>query len=189
MTNQNRKTRNDRDKAVRRAPVASLQKISIRRGLRPSAPTNHTEAEVSHTVRPLHRDHECSSPIIEVRAEKARQSPARTFPSAQPQSTDTIGASTTGHAVVAPSAIIDLWEHLATDRLRPKSSDIDPVTIAGQWPNSLLLRVAQGAGSRNRCVTRGRRPHQLRRHRASLRSRRRGRSRVVPFVSRWRPGC
>ncbi len=144
MTNNNPTTRNDRDKAGRRAPVASLQKVSIRRGPHPSAPTHHAEAPGSHIVQPLHRDHESPAPIIEVHAEKTRQPPARTFPSAQPRSTETIGASAAGHTAVAPSAIIDLWEHLATDRLRPKISDIDPVTIAGQWPNSLLLRVTQG---------------------------------------------
>lgn len=45
--------------------------------------------------------------------------------------------------VVAPAALIDLWEHLAASRLRPKVSDLDPVTIARQWPNSLLLRVTE----------------------------------------------
>lgn len=49
---------------------------------------------------------------------------------------------------IAPSAIIDLWEHLAADRLRPNISDFDPFTIAVHWPNSLLLRVSE----------RGRRP-------------------------------
>ena len=49
---------------------------------------------------------------------------------------------------IAPSAIIDLWEHLAADRLRPNTSDFDPITIAVHWPNSLLLRVSE----------RGRRP-------------------------------
>ncbi|MBO6782087.1 MAG: hypothetical protein JJ899_02265 [Alphaproteobacteria bacterium] len=44
---------------------------------------------------------------------------------------------------VAPAAVIDLWEHLAANRLRPKLSDMDAVTIARQWPNSLLLRVRE----------------------------------------------
>ncbi len=46
-------------------------------------------------------------------------------------------------AAVAPAAVIDLWEHLAANRLRPKLSDMDAVTIARQWPNSLLLRVTE----------------------------------------------
>ena len=43
----------------------------------------------------------------------------------------------------APAAVIDLWEHLAAHRLRPKLSDLDAVTVARQWPNSLLLRVTE----------------------------------------------
>lgn len=43
---------------------------------------------------------------------------------------------------VAPAAIIDLWEHLAENRLRPKISDLDPLMVARRWPNSLLLRVS-----------------------------------------------
>jgi hypothetical protein len=125
-------------------PAASLQKVSIRRAPRLSATTNNAVAHASPVVQRFHRDNESSSPIIEVRAETTQQLPTKTFPSAQPRSTETVGASTAGHPAVAPSAIIDLWEHLATDRLRPKISDIDPVTIAGQWPNSLLLRVTQG---------------------------------------------
>lgn len=48
-------------------------------------------------------------------------------------------------AAVAPSAIIDLWEHLAAQRLRPEISDLDAHLVARQWPNSLLLRVRDNA--------------------------------------------
>ena len=56
----------------------------------------------------------------------------------------TIDAADYHNAPVAPSAIIDLWEHLAANRLRPVMSDVDRITIARQWPNSLLLRVTEG---------------------------------------------
>ena len=147
MTNQDRTTRNDCEKTAHRAPVASLQKVSIRRAPRPSLPNDHAEVPASQVVQPLPRDNENNSPIIEVRAQEDPQPPSKTFPSARPQSNETVDATAAGHTGVAPSAIIDLWEHLATDRLRPNISDIDPVTIAGQWPNSLLLRVTQ-AGRR-----------------------------------------
>jgi hypothetical protein len=42
---------------------------------------------------------------------------------------------------VAPGAVIDLWEHLAANRLRPMLSDLDALVVARQWPNSLLLRA------------------------------------------------
>ncbi|MBT5571967.1 MAG: hypothetical protein HOJ90_12170 [Alphaproteobacteria bacterium] len=50
--------------------------------------------------------------------------------------------STSGHDI-APAAIIDLWEHLAGEHLRPKLQELDSLTIARQWPNSLLLRVTE----------------------------------------------
>ena len=43
--------------------------------------------------------------------------------------------------MVAPAAMIDLWEHLAAQRLRPELKELDTLVIARQWPNSLLLRV------------------------------------------------
>lgn len=82
--------------------------------------------------------------------------PARVFPSARKPSDEQSAPSpsnarppvpdvetTIVQPPVAPSAIIDLWEHLAANRLRPHVSDVDPVSIASQWPNSLLLRVTE----------------------------------------------
>lgn len=144
MTNQDQTAQRDRGKAGHRAPAASLQKVSIRRGPRPSVLTDPVELPASPGIDAPRPDIDSTSTVIEIRAERTEQVPSRTFPSVQPQSAETFGATATGRANVSPSAIIDLWEHLAADRLRPGLSDIDPVTIAGQWPNSLLLRVTQG---------------------------------------------
>lgn len=144
MTNQDRTARSDSGKAGHRAPAASLQKVSIHRAPRPSAQTDQVGLPSPRDIHAPAPGADSTTPVIELRAERAEQAPRRTFPSAQRQSAETCGATAAGHPEIAPSAIIDLWEHLAADRLRPNLSDIDPVTVAGQWPNSLLLRVTQG---------------------------------------------
>jgi hypothetical protein len=141
MTNHNQTTRTGRANADRIAPAASLARISIERAARPARamPSARTAPVTSPTF-----DHEISTPpITELRAEVSGPSPRKVFPSAKARNTGIIDAPVTSHVRVAPSAIIDLWEHLAANRLRPIMSDVDPITIAGQWPNSLLLRVTE----------------------------------------------
>lgn len=147
MTDHDQSTRADKAKTTHSAPAASLTRVSIRRTARPSPSTSHDGASVvAPAVRPGGTR---TPPIIEVcpPVSGSVRSPAggKVFPSAQPRVVEMIDAEAApGSAYVAPSAIIDLWEHLAADRLRPNISDVDPVTIASQWPNSLLLRVTEG---------------------------------------------
>jgi len=152
MTRHDQKDCNDRVETGRHAPASSLTRVSIRRAVRPATSTSHVDVEVPTVIPALHPHKDSTPPIIEVRAETPEPAPnpgrSKAFPSAQartPQTIDEpIDTATGRHTCVAPSAIIDLWEHLAAERLRPNISDVDPVTIAGQWPNSLLLRVTQG---------------------------------------------
>lgn len=149
MTEHDQTAGADRANSGRAAPVASLTRISVRRAPHPSPPARLVETACDAPGMP--RGQVSAPQIIEVCAEIPEpahlpaRSPARSkvFPSAMARPTETIDAATR-HTYVAPAAIIDLWEHLAADRLRPNMSDVDPVTIAGQWPNSLLLRVTEG---------------------------------------------
>lgn len=120
------------------APPASLTQVSIRRPTaKPSAPATPSGSTTEPDRGQVHRLFD-DAPVIEMHPAAA---PRTTTPDPAPEA-DVVGPG------VAPSAIIDLWEHLALNRLRPDLSDVDPVTIARQWPNSLMLRVTE----------RGRRP-------------------------------
>ncbi len=143
MTDHDHPTRDDRGNSGRRAPAASLTGVSIHHATRGPASADPVDIKVVRAVPASRADTESTAQIIEVRAEESGPSRGKTFPSAQAQSPGTITAVAPRQTSVAPSAIIDLWEHLAADRLRPNMSDVDPITIAGQWPNSLLLRVTQ----------------------------------------------
>lgn len=116
-------------------PAASLTGIAIRRPA---------------TLQPQHdgaQRHD-SAPVIDAQAELVPSNPAprKVFPAAhaRPPADADLDLTRIAEAPdIAPSAIIDLWEHVAADRLRPDICDFDPLTIAGQWPNSLLLRVTE----------------------------------------------
>lgn len=147
MTDHDQTARPEPGRHDHAAPAASLTRVSIRRARRPAA-----EPEPRCDDAP---------PVIELRADVASDRPAndagrppnKVFPSAHVRSFGETAATEPNQqpeappgvpiTPVAPSAIIDLWEHLATDRLRPNISDVDPLAIAGQWPNSLLLRVTE----------------------------------------------
>jgi hypothetical protein len=144
LTKLDQTARNDRETTVHRAPAASLTGVSIRSAARHSAPTSDFSGDATRAVPTPLPNRDSVPPIIEICAEESKPARSRAFPSVQTRPPKTIDATAARHPSVAPSAIIDLWEHLAADRLRPKMSDVDPVTIAGQWPNSLLLRVTQG---------------------------------------------
>ncbi|MEP4378312.1 MAG: hypothetical protein ABJ215_03125 [Alphaproteobacteria bacterium] len=157
MTEHDQTARADGAKTDPRAPAASLTRVSIRHAARRTMPAVHVEtahaksahaetacAEIAQTDPTTIPDKADTSTVIELCADTTPSAPRRAFPSAQTQTLETTGAAARRHAHVAPSAMIDLWEHLAADRLRPNMSDVDPVTIAGQWPNSLLLRVTEG---------------------------------------------
>lgn len=129
------------------APAASLTRVSIRRAAAPCPPDDHED--VHHLFG--------TSPVIEAQVAVTQDHvcpvPRRVFPAASARAPIQATPATAPHGIgansdIAPSAIIDLWEHLAADRLRPDIADFDPITIAGVWPNSLLLRVSE----------RGRRP-------------------------------
>ena len=141
MTDHDQTTRPDRVKPDHSAPAASLTRVSIRRTARPAPPVAQDQTSCREPV--VRGNGAGAPPIIEVCAPAQSPAKSRVFPSAQARSIRTIDA-TAGDNDVAPSAIIDLWEHLAADRLRPNMSDVDPITIARQWPNSLLLRVTEG---------------------------------------------
>lgn len=130
------------------APAASLTRVSIKKRV--------ADVPFTESVAP---EHTPEPPVIEA-TQPSRPGPepvsARVFPSARPQPQDAAmpipaneyqpvapAEPARTKPTVAPSAIIDLWEHLAANRLRPQMSDIDPVAIASQWPNSLLLRVTE----------------------------------------------
>ena len=150
MTDHDQTARAGRTNAGRAAPVASLTRVSICHAPHPLPPARLVETACDAPGTP--RSQVSAPPTIEMCAEipEPAQFPARSparrkvFPSAMARPTETIDAAATRRTSVAPAAIIDLWEHLAADRLRPNMSDVDPVTIAGQWPNSLLLRVTEG---------------------------------------------
>lgn len=147
----------------RAAPPASLTRIEIRNARRPVPSTDGVDRPAIAT--PPETDP--ASAVIDLPADvvtthRLAPNPGRVFPSAgarDPAAKDTAAGDIAPQdraandllarglspdlspTKVAPAAIIDLWEHLAADRLRPAMSDVDPVAIAGQWPNSLLLRV------------------------------------------------
>mgnify|MGYP006418170527 FL=1 len=134
-------------KHCRPAPAASLTRVSIRGATQPRPPDEREE--VVHVYG--------TSPVIEAQAaviaDNSNPSLRRGFPAANTRAPTHASRDSAPRCIgqdsdIAPSAIIDLWEHLAADRLRPDISDFDPITIAGHWPNSLLLRVSE----------RGRRP-------------------------------
>lgn len=146
MTNPDPIARSNARKHRSPAPAASLTSVSVRRAA-PRASDGHED--VHHLFG--------ASPVIEaqaaVTADHHRPAPPRVFPAANKRAAVQAIPDSAPHGIgedsaIAPSAIIDLWEHLAADRLRPDINDFDPITIAGQWPNSLLLRVSN----------RGRRP-------------------------------
>ena len=74
-------------------------------------------------------------PVREPDVPRGTAAPAAPSPGAPPDHAPDHAAG------IAPAALIDLWEHLEEHRLRPCRADIDPVAIARQWPNSLMLRV------------------------------------------------
>lgn len=134
-------SRHDKSRECQPAPAASLTGIRI---TRPGPPC------VSETAAPGDRAIEAPVTILEPARARAPvpindDAPGRpeVFPSAVPA----IDVDTTPpcDTPVAPSAIIDLWEHLAANRLRPKISDLDPLMVARRWPNSLLLRVSDAS--------------------------------------------
>lgn len=167
MTNHDQTALHNQAKTGRIAPAASLTRVSIRPSARPSAPADQAQTARVETIHaaPATPAGKVSAPtVIELRTESSgasrspdptpapRPAPSRVFPSAQARAPQTIPPAAfhddaLHEARVAPSAVIDLWEHLAADRLRPVISDVDPITIASQWPNSLLLRVTE-AGRR-----------------------------------------
>lgn len=119
-------------------PAASLTAISIRpTSTRP--PHRETAApsvpqEPVSIPRPNNDDTPFSLPAFGTRA-NWETAPAR---AAMP-------GARTDSGMIAPAAMIDLWEHLAAQRLRPEIRDLDTLMIARQWPNSLLLRVKDGS--------------------------------------------
>jgi len=129
------------------APVASLTRISIRH---PARPGPDEDLEQVDNLSGASSFGTSSTAEVRLEATPADTAPAsrRAFPTADARAPiaarcDPAPRSSDDECSVAPSAIIDLWEHLAADRLRPSISDVDPITIAGQWPNSLLLRVTE----------------------------------------------
>lgn len=137
-------------KQPRQTPAASLTAISIARtSSSPSKLLDVQPVEKQVTILEPSRAH---APIpIPIPTNDDAPATPRAFPSVSPlpdgpdteheTSVDTLELSS-DDAFVAPAAIIDLWEHLAENRLRPKIGDLDPLVVARQWPNSLLLRVS-----------------------------------------------
>jgi hypothetical protein len=123
------------------APAASLTEIRITRAdPKPAAPT----------AAPCHGTTDAQVTILEPARAQAPvpiNDDAPDRPEAFPSALPAIATDDTPpcDAPVAPAAIIDLWEHLAKNRLRPKISDLDPLMVARRWPNSLLLRVSDTA--------------------------------------------
>ena len=120
------------------APAASLTRVAIRRPKTPASETRNDRVHRLFDDAPVIDN----APVIDVAPSDATSTDAPTAA----RRFDAPTAGTVEHpaglgAGVAPSAIIDLWEHLARHRLRPCLSDLDPVIIARQWPNSLMLRV------------------------------------------------
>ena len=119
-------------------PAASLASISVRRARTWPIPREtvapDTPQEQVSIPRPTNDDTPPSVSAFGTRA-KRELTPVQT---ALP------GAGTEA-GMVAPAAMIDVWEHLAAHRLRPELKELDTLVIARQWPNSLLLRVKDSA--------------------------------------------
>lgn len=129
------------------APAASLTRVSIRRATQPPPRDDGDDAHNLFGASPTIKMQ------VAVTTDNSSPAPRRVFPAANTRAPIQAVPDPMPHGIgedgdIAPSAIIDLWEHLAADRLRPNITDFDPTTIAGHWPNSLLLRVTE----------RGRRP-------------------------------
>ncbi len=142
MSERDTPPRNEKDDAK---PAAALTDVKIgRRGL---SGTPKTEA---HTATPPAPADPAPSRATPEAVSRPRSFPAARLTTPLPVHSHEpaiIENDGTDRQTVAPAAIIDLWEHLAAERLRPRMRDMDPVAIARQWPNSLLLRVTN-AGRR-----------------------------------------
>lgn len=119
------------------SPAASLTRVAIRR---PPA-SDDTSARDDDPPR-VHRLFD-DGPVIDVVPVRETDVWRENADTAAPSSGVPKGHAPDYAADVAPAALIDLWEHLAEHRLRPRRADIDPVAIARQWPNSLMLRVTE----------------------------------------------
>lgn len=120
---------------ARPAPAASLTGVSISRPKPAPSAQPHLQSPVSRHLpvvlpTPLNDDEPSGLPAFgRNRAQPVTPGGSKAA-ACEPEPT-----------TIAPAAVIDLWEHLAADRLRPVLADLDPGLIARQWPNSLLLRV------------------------------------------------
>ena len=119
------------------SPAASLTRVAIRR---PPA-SDDTSARNDDPPR-VHRLFD-DGPVIDVVPVRETDVSRENADTAAPSSGVPKGHAPDYAAYVAPAALTDLWEHLAEHRLRPRRADIDPVAIARQWPNSLMLRVTE----------------------------------------------
>ena len=117
--------------SARPAPAASLAGISIARRI-PAEKSDPVPRPLSIVLPTPNNDDEPSGAPAFGKKPTPPLYPAFTRYASEPET-------------IAPAAVIDLWEHLAADRLRPILADLDPLIIARQWPNSLLLRVKEVA--------------------------------------------
>lgn len=127
---------------TRPAPAASLAGVSI--APRVPAPPPHETPEITVEKPDLVRHRlpiALPTPINDDEPSSAPAFGKKPSPSASP----VIAPYLPEPEKIAPAAVIDLWEHLAADRLRPLIAELDPLVVARQWPNSLLLRVKEVA--------------------------------------------
>lgn len=127
---------------TRPLPAASLSGISIARRA-PTPPVSEYPRASVEKLDPVSRQLPVTLPTP-INDDEPLHAPAFGKKSTAPVSTATVQFDPEPETI-APAAVIDLWEHLAKHRLRPMLSDLDPMIIARQWPNSLLLRVKEVA--------------------------------------------